>query len=281
MNHRGYLSLALHLFICAPVFTACQRGTPPTTSSPTGGAAHAESATLPAPPPSGENQLDINHPLSFAVKNGKPELVKCSERIVEIPFTLRNLPYPFRGRVLDVGYRESEIIYQTASLGFETWGIDIRQPLVEFPGVRYVRGDIREHPLPEKYFEVVIALSTVEHIGLVFYGNEKYDAKGDVQALRGIHRALKPEGRLILTVPFGVRAETKWYRVYDLKALQELLSLSGFHGEKVNFWIQEGLRWVPASWQKAQQIDSVTNKVKAVACVVARPAAARSSVRNP
>ena len=119
----------------------------------------------------------------------------------------RNLPYPFHGRVLDVGYRESEITYQLASLGFETWGIDIRPPVTNFPGVHCLQGDICRYPLPARSFDDVIAISTIEHIGLSVYHNTDYDTDGDLHALRAIQAALTPQGRLLLTVPSasGVR----------------------------------------------------------------------------
>lgn len=228
-------------------------------------------------PPQASDQLDLIHPLSFGVKDGRPAVTGCSERIVEVPFVHRNLPYPFRGRLLDVGYRESEIIYETASLGFETWGIDIRPPMAEYPGVQYVQGDIIKYPFAAGSFDVVIALSTVEHIGLMAYGNTAKDPEGDVHALQAIHRILKTSGRLILTVPFGKRGRTDWYRVYDHQALEALLSGSGFVVETEDYWSKEGVRWIPTPWSKAEQIDSVTHHVKAVACVRARPSARRAA----
>ncbi|MBZ5544193.1 MAG: class I SAM-dependent methyltransferase [Acidobacteriia bacterium] len=222
-------------------------------------------------PPQANDQLDLIHPLSFGVKDGRPAVTGCSERIVEVPFVHRNLPYPFRGRLLDVGYRESEIIYETASLGFETWGIDIRPPLAEYPGVRYVQGDVIKYPFEARSFDVVILLSTVEHIGLMAYGNTAKDPEGDLHALQAVHRILKPTGRLILTVPFGRRGGKDWYRVYDHQALRELLSRSGFSVETEDYWSKEGVRWIPTPWSAAEKIDSVTHHVRAVASVLARP----------
>ena len=98
------------------------------------------------PAPATQDQADLLHPLTFGEKNGKRAVVGCTERIVEVPFVLRHLPYPFRGRVLDVGYLESEVIYQLASLGYETWGIDIRPPAAEFPGVHFIQGDVIKYP---------------------------------------------------------------------------------------------------------------------------------------
>ncbi len=224
-------------------------------------------------PPS-EDQLDIIHPLAFGQKDGKPVVIGCSERIVEVPYVLRHLPYPFRGRLLDVGYLESEIIYQTASLGFDTWGIDIRPTAAEFPGVHYVQGDVIKYPFEASSFDVVIALSTVEHIGLHAYGNLEADPEGDLHALQAIRRILKPGGRLLLTVPFGRRGSAEWYRVYDHDALQGLLKGAGFRAVAEDYWTKQGaVSWVPTPWKEAEQVDSISHHVMAVACLVARPLA--------
>jgi len=222
--------------------------------------------------PALEGQLDLLHPLTFGEKDGRRAVVGCTERIVEVPFVHRHLPYPFRGRLLDVGYLESEIIYQAASLGFETWGIDIRPAAAQFPGIHYVQGDVVKYPFEPHSFDVVVALSTVEHIGLRAYGNVELDPAGDLHALQAIHRALKPGGRLILTVPFGKRGVAEWQRIYDYDALHALLRGAGFRVEAEDFWTKQGhVRWVPTPWKEAEQVDSVTLGAMAVAGVVAKP----------
>jgi len=227
--------------------------------------------TLRVQSPSGQ-QLDILHPLTFAQREGQPVIVRCTERIVEAPFVHRNLPYPFRGRVLDVGYRGSPLIYELASLGFETWGIDIRPPLVKFPDVEYVIGDICRYQFPPAYFDVVISLSTIEHIGLRGYGNVDYNPEGDLHALQAMHRALNPSGRLILTVPFGRPGETLTSRYYDHQSLLALLAGAGFEVETEDYWHQPEIQWVPTSREVAEQTDSLTaNLTRAVACIRAKP----------
>jgi SAM-dependent methyltransferase len=214
----------------------------------------------------------ILHPLAFTLEDGQLTIGRCTERIVEVPFVLRNLTYPFRGRVLDVGYLESEVIFQLVSLGYETWGIDIRPQLLKFPGIHAVQGDVRQYPFPDAYFDTVIVLSTVEHIGLVAYGNANYDSEGDLHALQAVNRVLKTDGSLLLTVPFGRQGKTPWYRVYDHHALLALLTNAGFKVETENYWSANGIQWVPGSWAQVEQVDSLTGEVaRGVACIRAQP----------
>jgi SAM-dependent methyltransferase len=225
--------------------------------------------------PQAQKPFDVLHPLTFGEKNGRLAVVDCTERIVEIPFMHRHLPNPFRGRVLDVGYLESEGIFQVASLGFDTWGIDIRPPAVAFPGVHFIQGDVIQYPFEPHSFDVVTAISTVEHIGLHAYGNVEADPQGDLHALQAVQHALKPSGRLILTVPFGKLGMAEWYRVYDHKALLALLQDSGFRIEAADYWIKRGdVSWVPTPWKEAEKVDSVTPGPLplGVVGVVARPA---------
>lgn len=228
------------------------------------------------------NVLDLNHACVFAFKDGHPVLAACNERIIEIPFVHRHLPFPFTGRALDVGCRESQMAFEMASLGFETWAIDIREAPVRFPGVRFTRGDIRSTPFENESFDVVVALSTIEHIGLIAYENRDYDEAGDAHAFREIHRILKPTGKLLLTIPFGARGKNDWYRVYDYEALHNLLAGCGFQIEIENYWRQREIRWEPVRWQDAAGTDSLSHGVKAVACIVASraPMAVREGVES-
>lgn len=215
------------------------------------------------------NLLDLNHACVFGFKDGRPVLSACNERIIEIPFVHRHLPCPFRGRTLDVGCRESQMAFEMASLGFESWAIDIREAPVRFPEVRFVRGDIRSTPFADEMFDVVVALSTLEHIGLMTYENRDFDEEGDAHAFQEIHRILAPHGKLLLTIPFGARGKNDWYRVYDYQALHGLLAECGFRIETDNYWRQRGIRWEPARWKDAEKADSLSHGVKAVACIVA------------
>lgn len=242
------------------------------------GPAHAHVAP---PMQSKAGIVDLNLPYLLTLKDGRPELALCNERIVEIPFVHRHLPYPFQGKILDVGSRESQISFELSSLGFDIWALDFREAYVRFPGVNHLRADIRSTSFENHFFEVVIALSTLEHIGLMAYGDADFDAEGDFRALEEIHRVLKPGGKLLLTVPFGVRGKAKTYRVYDHAALVAWLAGCGFEIETENYWRQNGMKWQPVSWQEAEKTNSLTQGAKGVACIVARRGAAEIAHRLP
>jgi len=82
-------------------------------------------------------------------------------------------------------------------------------------------------------YATVIALSTIEHIGLTCegYGTTADDPEGDRKAIEGCMRALKPGGTLLLTVPFGKSENRGWYRIYDDESLDRLLDGIDYNAE--------------------------------------------------
>ncbi len=141
-----------------------------------------------------------------------------NERSVEIPWAIEKCQ---RFPVLDVGCRES--IY-LGDLGGEVQGIDVRE--MKRDGLNaFWRGDIRAWT-HYRTFPTILALSTIEHIGLGVKSYETTDdavEDGDLQAVRGCLRNLDPGGDLLITVPYGPNPDTDWYRVYNSERLEWLL----------------------------------------------------------
>lgn len=152
-----------------------------------------------------------------------------TERSVEIPWLLRTIEhYP----ALDVGSHESVYLHD---LGGPIDGIDVRPAPDGQPLRQFFQGDIRTWQAPEKY-PTIIAVSTIEHIGLEFapYGTLADDEDGDRNALIGCMRNLAPGGVLLLTVPFGDTHEHRdWYRRYNWDSLSALLTGFFWHSELV------------------------------------------------
>jgi ubiquinone/menaquinone biosynthesis C-methylase UbiE len=98
-----------------------------------------------------------------------------------------------------------------ACLGYEVYSIDVQELLqlkiVHPPNLKFIRGDIRHTNFPSNFFDRVIAVSTIEHIGLGHYG-EEFDERGDEKAIKEAIRILKPNGKLLATPPYGKYAIT-------------------------------------------------------------------------
>jgi SAM-dependent methyltransferase len=88
-------------------------------------------------------------------------------------------------------------------------------------GVSYLYSDLRELPLREDWFDDVVCLSTLEHVGM---DNSTYGAAAERAAdptaeagcaLRELLRVTKPGSRLHISVPFGRREDHGWFRQFD------------------------------------------------------------------
>jgi SAM-dependent methyltransferase len=206
--------------------------------------------------------------LSYFRVTDRPSLVRwrhsVNERIVEVPFVLRSLEEADR-RVLDVGCSQSILPLELAHLGFQVWGIDQRSYPVQHPNFTFVRGDVCRLDFEDSFFDAVVCLSTLEHVGLGFYGDHQHE-RGDLLAIRELRRVLKPGGKLVLTTPFGRRGEG-WQRVYDAAGIAELLS--GFKTERIRYCLNAGDVWQESDESSLRDVDS-TDETRAVVLIAAR-----------
>jgi SAM-dependent methyltransferase len=209
--------------------------------------------------------LFFNPPMWVQLQDDEPRLIAITERIVEHIFVHTRLPRP-PARVLDLGCAESTSSLEMASLGFDVVGVDLRPLPLEHPNFRMLIADIGNLPLPDASFDVVVSLSTIEHVGLDWY-TPSPDGTSDHKVVAEVKRLLKPGGRFILTVPFGQHIVTPVHRVYD-RALLDALLLP-LKRVETSFAVRDGDSWVyTTDAERAGRADSA-KRVSAVALVVA------------
>ncbi len=170
--------------------------------------------------------LWFNDPIWVGYRdNGEAYWVETTERILEKTFVMHSLACLYQSRhieILDIGAAESLLSYELASFNYSVTAIDIRPIALFHPNLKFVKTDICNPVLPPASFDCVIALSTLEHIGLGWYGDETGE-NYDVKAAQQISLLLKPEGSFILTVPYGKKALTPVHRIYNQESLQKLI----------------------------------------------------------
>lgn len=174
--------------------------------------------------------------------------IGMTERVVEVPWALTR--YQGEQNVLDIGTAFASRVW-VRNLRFlgaaHLVGVDLADRKVA--GIDMVRGDVRDLPFPAAQFDLAFCISTLEHIGennRSYYQSQEEAAGDDVVALRELRRVLRPGGRLIVSVPFGLRQELGWQKQYDLAEWDRVLRLSGFHeSERATFSYSNG-GWVLA-----------------------------------
>lgn len=189
-----------------------------------------------------------NNPLKDAVREIFYGDV-ISERIIEYPliFALLGFDKKKRGqKILDVGCYYSNFPIQLASMGFKTWGIDVAPYQLKHPNFTFVRGDVQKTKFPNNFFDVVTSISTVEHIGVGYYG-DKEGKSSDRDAIREIARVIKTRGKLLLTAPYNKTFRMgKTQRFYDKKSLVSLLN-PYFKIQKTYIFQSKNSKWFPTN----------------------------------
>lgn len=189
-----------------------------------------------------------------------------TERVVEYPFVFQNLS-GVRGPILDVGCCHSRMPLALASRGFQVVGIDVAPYPYAHPGMQAVQCDVMRIPFAGRSFSAVLAISVIEHIGIGHY-QDPSDAQGDQAAMAELARVLRSDGRLLLSVPFGVPMINDFMRVYDPPRLRALLA--PFRVRSVEYAKSAGGLWAPCAEHEAVSVDW-EGPNRAVALVVAAP----------
>jgi SAM-dependent methyltransferase len=174
------------------------------------------------------------------------------ERVIEIPWVLARLS---GRRALEVGYAFAEPPYLAALLraGFdELVGVDLAA--ADVPGLTGVQADVRDLPFDDDAFELILCVSTLEHVGAdnTGYGlAAEDDGASRLIALRELRRVLATAGRLLITVPCGEPGDYGWFHQDDVRGWTRLFTRAGFFVEEEEVYELTG-----EGWRTAPELDT-------------------------
>lgn len=150
------------------------------------------------------------------------------ERIIEYPWLFSRLPAD-PGTLLDAGsVLNHEYILEQPSLVAKQLTIVTMAPEHDCfwrRRISYVYDDLRSMCFRDAYFDWVVCLSTLEHVGLDnsrFYGADTPVASEPdsyLSAVREFSRLLRPGGTLYLSVPYGEHRDFGWLQTFDAQML--------------------------------------------------------------
>jgi 2-polyprenyl-3-methyl-5-hydroxy-6-metoxy-1,4-benzoquinol methylase len=166
----------------------------------------------------------LNYPVFLEHRGGAVAIGGVNERIVEVPYVMAALgAMPTPGHILDFGATESTLALSLASLGHDVVAVDHRPYPVQHPKLTVVTRAIETWEGPQRPFDAIVSISSLEHAGLPHYGGSEADVELDRMILERFRAWLKSEGFLVLTAPYGRWSIDGFQRTYDTAHLDALL----------------------------------------------------------
>lgn len=158
-------------------------------------------------------------------------LSRFSQRSLEYPWVLQQLRTGQERMLLDVGCTRNLLDHELLARGFHVVGLDVEDHTLRNYREKFIQTNILNNGLPSETFDVILMVSTIEHVGLDTYSQKLVIQDGDIKTMKELKRLLKKNGILLLTTPYEGKGSTQIYswakgfleRRYDSKRLAKLL----------------------------------------------------------
>lgn len=189
---------------------------------------------------------DVSRPLSPGCGHA------MDERCVEYPWVLRELGLA-GGRILDAGsalnhpYILGHPLLRLADLTILTLSPEAHCEWRR--GISYIYGDLRNTVLRDNQFDTVVSLSTLEHVGMdnIAFSKDERHAEHRLEdvflAFRELRRVLRPGGRLLFTVPYGVYENHGTFQQFDASLLKRCAEAFAPDAMQDTYYLYEKAGW--------------------------------------
>lgn len=173
-------------------------------------------------------------------------------RVFEYSFVIRN--FQGTGRVLEVGCTASSNVLpiMLTGSGCDVYGVDLRPFNVRCGNFQFIMCDARFLPF-RNVFGYCYSVSTIEHIGLTGESELPIDLEGDIKAIKEMLNVLKPNGSLVITVPFGKSDMLPDSRIYDTEDIKRLFA--GLEITEEEYIVESNGVWLKTSHDEAARAD--------------------------
>ncbi|NEQ23017.1 MAG: class I SAM-dependent methyltransferase, partial [Microcoleus sp. SIO2G3] len=127
--------------------------------------------------------------------------------------------------------------------------------------ISYLFTDLRELPLKDDWFDEVVSLSTLEHIGMdnaIYSLNPEWREKKTFDFLKAVSelkRVTKPGGKVYITVPYGKYTDFGWYQQFNAEMIDRMIDT--FAPDKVieTYYCYESGGWSVSDKQYCQKFE--------------------------
>ena len=182
---------------------------------------------------------------------------RLDERVVEYPWLVSRLPQE-TAWLLDAGsalnylyvvelpvLREKKIVIYNLSPG----------TVICRDSISYIYGDLRETILKGGSFDLIVCISTLEHVGMnntmLYSTDERYreqQRQDYLKVLQEFQRLLKPGGRFFLTVPYGRYEDHGWLQQFNHEMVRATIDAFGTSAATETYF-----RYTDEGWQLAEE----------------------------
>jgi len=210
------------------------------------------------------------------------------ERIIEYPWFFSRLPKEEPGALLDAGsvLNFDYILNHTSLVNKKVFIATLAPELSAYweKGISYLYDDLRSTCLKSDYFNWIVSLSTLEHVGMdntTYYtddSSKKESREKDyLDVIAEYRRILKPGGTCYLSVPFGRNKIHDWLQVFDVGMVEAMIATfnpSSFSTHYFRYSSKTG--WAVSSAE--QCADAIFHDYHVDGCSRDKPAAAEAVV---
>lgn len=184
------------------------------------------------------------------------------ERVVEYPWVIANLP-DGSASMLDAGsaFNFETILTHPKLKNKKITIVNLNPEANCFwrRGVSYLFEDIRKLPFADNSFDIIVCISTLEHIGMdnteIYTADSRYKenkVEDYLIAATELKRVLKPGGNLFITVPFGKYQNLGFFQQFNSGMLDKVVKI--FQGQAGVYFY----KYLSSGWQLSSQEDCNT-----------------------
>jgi len=187
---------------------------------------------------------------------------RLDERVIEYPWLFSRISKE-KGKLLDAGsVLNYDYLLNNHSLKLKNIFISTLSPEGSCywkKGISYIYEDLRHSCFRDDFFNWIVSLSTIEHIGMdntFLYAKDilkkENRSSSYLIAIKEYYRILKKGGILYLSFPFGKKKNHGWFQVFDIKMIDKVISVFSPSHYKEYFFKYKRTGWQVSKKEKAK-----------------------------